>query len=404
MKRSVFARARTVLAAFVVAGVATIGLPAAAKTVSGSKNGIDWTASNKIVAVGSTATVAGGGNPIYLAQAPKYSGVVGLTMEYANGDVFVCSGSLLGDRQSILTAGHCVSGGPGSEQPVTVSAYFYNGDASDPTYYLDLFGQPLGAGVTKQSVVDVFVNPNYTGEVIDQNDIAVLRLDNLAPAWAASYELYSGDLIGEQFNIVGYGGRSDGGGNVGVNLGTGRRRQAENVYDYTWGDAAFGGLFTSPDVIGCGGIGTNWFCGDADIEYSYLADFDNGLLKNDIACLTAVFIGGATPSSQFCTQGVGIMEGTSAGGDSGGPEFIDGKIASVTSYGLTFGAFYGDIDNSLNDTFGEFGGYVSTAQHRNFILSVMSVPEPATWLQMIAGFALLGGALRTRSRQAIPAA
>jgi len=104
------------------------------------------------------------------------------------------------------------------------------------------------------------------------------------------------------------------------------------------------------------------------------------------------------PDDEFCGLGLGLMEGTSAGGDSGGPEFINGQIASVTSYGLTFGSGAGDIDDNLNDTFGEFGGYVPVSIHRAFILGSM-VPEPATWLQMIGGFALLGGAMRRRVRK-----
>jgi hypothetical protein len=377
-------------------GLALVSPPALAgpKTTSGTSSGISWKASNHIVAVGSTATIEGGGNPAYLAQTPQYRGVVGLVMEYASGAAFVCSGSLLNDRKSVLTAGHCVSDGYGTAGPEKVTAFFYDGNPADPQFYQEyLFGEPA-PGVTPIDVDNVFVNAGYTGEVIDQNDIAVLRLSDLAPAFATSYDLYSGGLIGEEFNIAGYGGRSDGGGDVGVNLGTGRLRQADNRFDYAWGDPAFDGLFTSPDPA-CGG-GTNWFCGDADIDFSYIADFDNGLLRNDTACLVAVFVGGAPPSGQFCDQGLGFMEGTSAGGDSGGPEFIDGQIAAVTSYGLSFGAFYGDIDDELNDTFGEFGGYVPVAEHLGFIQFAMTVPEPATWLQMIAGLGLLGAAMRRR--------
>ena len=249
-------------------------------------------------------------------------------------------------------------------------------------------------GVTQVDVSDIFVNSGYTGEVIDQNDIAVLRLSGLAPAFATSYDLYGGGLVGQEFNIAGYGGRSSGGGDVGVDLGTGRLRQADNRFDFAWGDSAFGGLFTSPDPA-CGG-GSNWFCGDADIEFSYIADFDNGWGANDASCVMTVVGLGMSPSGQFCNLGVGAMEGTSAGGDSGGPEFIDGKIAAVTSYGITFGAVFGDIDDELNDTFGEFAGYVPVAQHLDFIRYAMTVPEPATWLQMIAGLGLLGTAMRRR--------
>lgn len=368
------------------------------KVESGTNGNLSWKAESKIVAVDPTATIAGGGSPLYLAQAPKYSGSVGLIMEYANGNAFVCSGSLMNDRHSIVTAGHCVSDGFGTAGPAKVSAYFYNGHPSDPVFYLDLFGQPLGAGVTKMDVGTIFVNSGYTGAVIDQNDIAVLRLTDAAPTWAQSYDLYAGPIDGQQFNVVGYGARSSGGGNVGDDLGTGRRRQAENVYDYALGNSAFNDFFTTTDNTpvasgGCGGVGTNFFCTNADIEFSYISDFDNGLPANNAACLIAGALGAASPA--FCTTGVGQMEGAIAGGDSGGGAFINGQLASVNSYGLTFGPNFGDVDGDLNSTFGEFSGYVPISIHTNFIMSSM-VPEPATWAQMMLGFGLLGGLMRRR--------
>lgn len=407
MNLTKLARAAGAPLTVVIAGLAMMAAPAAAgaKTVSGtSATGVQFTASNKIVAALSTGTIASGGSPLYLAQTPEYRGTVGLIMEYSNGSAFVCSGSLMSDRKSILTAGHCVSDGYGTPGPEKVTAFFYDGNPADPQFYQDYLFGVAAPGVTQVDVTNIFVNENYTGEVIDQNDIAVVRLAEAAPAFANAYDLYDGDITGEEFNIAGYGGRSNAGGAVGNNLGTGRLRQADNRFDFAWGDDAFGDLFTSPDVIGCGGVGTNWFCGDALIDSSFIADFDNGLIPNDASCLTAVLIAGIAPSAQFCNLGLGLMEGTSAGGDSGGPEFIDGKVAAVTSYGLTFGLGYGDIDNSLNDTFGELGGYVPISIHRDFIYAAMFLPEPATWLQMIVGFGMLGGTLRGRNRKAAVAA
>lgn len=374
---------------------------------SGISHGVAWKAESRIVGQTSTGTVATGGNPIYLAQMPKYRGVVGLTMEYANGDIFVCSGSLLSDRRSVLTAGHCVSEGYGSAGPDKVTAFFYDGNATDPVYYANyLFGEPA-PGITQVDVSDVFVNQGYTGEVIDQNDIAVLRLSELAPAFANSYELYEGDdLTGLGYNIAGYGGRSDAGGTVGANLGTGRLRQGDNRYDYALGDADFNGLFvnTDPNDPSCG-PDDNFFCGSADIEYSFVSDFDNGFLKNDTSCLVAIALGGTAFNSKYCDQGVGATEVSSAGGDSGGPQFINGKIASVTSYGLSFGEFFGDYDDELNSSFGEFNGFVPTFIHRDFINDLLlPVPEPATWAQMLIGFGVVGFAARRRRRVAIVAA
>ena len=81
---------------------ATLALSAAAPASAVSLTAIS---APTIVGQTSTATLAGGGNPLYAATAARYSGVVSLIMETAAGN-FICSGSLLGDRQSIVTAAH----------------------------------------------------------------------------------------------------------------------------------------------------------------------------------------------------------------------------------------------------------------------------------------------------------
>lgn len=380
------------LGASIVAPLA--GTTAAAKSVTGSSNGLSWKAESLIIGQTSTATLAGGGNPLYLGLDPKYRGTVGLLMDYGAGGAFVCSGSLHGN--SIVTAGHCVSDGS-SARPLSVTAYFYNPtlpDAAETPVYT--IGAP---NVTTVAISAIHVNPLYTGNVIDQNDIAVLRLDGPAPSWAVNYDLFTeGDLTGLDYNVAGYGRRSDAGGSVGVNLGTGRLRQGDNRYDFRLGDADFGGLFTSE------------FFGEApgaQTDFSYIADFDNGLAANDASCglsMSSDFgLPGLAASAKYCNLGRGATEVSTAGGDSGGPQFIDGKLASVTSYGLTFGQDVqpGDIDNALNDTFGEFNGFVPIFIHAAWIESV--VPEPATWAMMIGGFGLVGGAARRRRSAALTA-
>ena len=367
---------------------------AGGQSTSGVNNGVAWRAASRIIGVDSTATVVGGGNPIYLGTGAQYRGTVGLLMDYGAGGGFVCSGSLASDRQSIITAGHCVSSGGGQADTdlVSVTAFFYDGNASDPVVYNG------GPGITTVDVTDIFVNPNYTGDVIDQNDIAVLRLSEVAPAFANSYGLYTGgDLTGLEFNVAGYGRRSDGGGDVGANLGTGRLRQGLNNYDFALGDDAFNGFFNNsdPDDPSCG-PNDNYFCGNADIEYSYVSDFDNGSSANDASCLVAALAGAG---GQFCDTGLGLREVGIAGGDSGGPQFVNGLLAGVNSYGLSFGLDYGDVDGLLNSSFGEFSGYVPVFIHANWINGVLvqgAVPEPATWAMMIGGFGFAGGALRRR--------
>lgn len=350
-------------------------------TKSGAFNGSTWTATSTIVGQTSTATLAAGGSPVNVAQMPRYSGVVSLIMDYGAAGRFICSGSLLPDRQSILTAGHCVSGGAGTANPLSTTAYFYGGSNPDTV----VSSSPASTAI---GISQYFVNSGYTGEVIDQNDIAVLRLSQLAPAFATSYDIYTGtDLTGLTYNIAGYGQRSDVGGYLGANLGTGRLRQGNNIYDFRLGDGTFDGFFTDLDANG-----ENFF-GTADIGYSYLADFDNGLAANNASGLLAAALGAS--GQQFGNLGLGASEVSSAGGDSGGPEFFNNQIASVTSYGLTFGTAFGDVNQGLNSSWGEFNGFVPTFIHKDFIFASM-VPETSTWLMMIAGMGLLGGVLRRR--------
>ncbi len=343
-----------VTGALVLFGAAATASPV--RTASGSYRGIAWQARSVIVATGSTATLAGGGNPAYFASMPQYSGVVALVMTYG-GVLYVCSGTLLPDRRSIVTAAHCVSDGEGA-RPDATTAYFYGGPDPDTVVPFTTLGTPV-------AVSDYFVNTGYSGDVIDHNDIAVLRLVDEAPAFAASYDLYDGGpdgtLTGKEVNLTGYGRRSSTGGAVGDNLDAGRLRQGDNRYAFRFGDADFSGFWD-----GAFGLGSNE-------EFSYVADFDSDLAANDASCILAGEFG--LGGGKYCNLGRGFMESTIAGGDSGGPDFIGGRIASVNSYSLSFGSHYGDIDDLVNSTYGEFGGYVPVYRHLDFIRSHLVSPQ-----------------------------
>ena len=368
------------------------------KMASGSKNGMSWSAVSRVIGQTATSDVLapsntiGGGNPIYKPSANK-SGTVALIMEYSNGDRFICSGSVMADGRSIATAAHCVSGGAGTANPVKTTVHFYNGNPDERTV------NP-GASETR-SVTAYFVHPEFTGEVIDQNDIAILRINKEAPASAQRYDLFTtNDLTGTQFNVAGYGTRSTTGGDNGntppVGARTGYLREGDNIYDYAWGDARFQGFFT--DVI----AGENFF-GTADIEFSFISDFDNGTLAQDQSRRIANALGlGPLGNTFFNNQGVGEREVGIAGGDSGGPGFVDGKLATINSYGLTFGTNFGDFGGGLNSGWGEFSGYVPVFIHTDFIATT-AVPEPASWAMLIMGFGLTGAAARRRRGAAVAA-
>ncbi len=334
--------------------------------------GLSWQARSLIVGISSTDTAANGGNPIYNPVMPRHSGVARLSANVPGFGSGACTGTLLGDRRHIVTAAHCVNRGAGTAS--SAAARFYGG--SDPdTAVSGLTGSSATHAVRTASTI--FVHPDYTGQVVDQNDIAILRLNSAAPSWVTTYDIArTADLGLRGFDVAGYGLRSSVGGAVGSNLPAGILRTGDNRFEFRLGDPLLGGLFDSA-------------FGTAPKAHSWLADFDNGMAGNDAACIAA----------GFCDPGVGAREVAVAPGDSGGPAFINNRLAALVSYGLSFGTAGGDVDGTLNSSFGEFSGYVPLALHRQFITSItgLSVPEPGSWAMLIAGFGLIG-ALQRRQR------
>ena len=365
----------------------------ATKIQSGSYGDLSWTAQNRIVGMTPTAgdpppRFSGPGDPIFHVGSPVRNGVLPIIMFYEGVGNFICSASVIGPR-TLLTAAHCVSDGAGTPGPTTTTAFFQQDIGPSD--------RPPTDGIATPILVDsYFVHPLYTGQVIDHNDIAVLRLASDVPGWATTFDMdFTPDLRGDDFNVVGFGNRSTVGGDGptgGFTSGTtGFIRQGDNMFDYRMGDPIFGnGWYTI--------FGTT-----ADrIAYSYVSDFDSGRAENDQACRVAQAsnLAGAA-GAIFCDLGRGLTEVSVAGGDSGGPQFNSlGKIVSVTSYGLSFGTSWGDCRAGLQSSCGEMNGFVPLYIHRDFIMSVIGVPEPGALAMLFVGLGLAGAMTRRRRETA----
>ena len=224
-------------------------------------------------------------------RGTELDGVVKLRVD----GVTVCSGALLTSGFHILTAAHCLADNDGDPDADTV----------DVTFELPAGNQTIRAAT-------YFVHPQYNGDALNGYDVALVKLPVDAPAAAPRYDIYRGsDEIGQVHEKVGYG--RTGIGATGDVPPAGIKHSGSNVYD-SLADLFDDGAdpFFEPGSITPG---------------SQLAfDFDNGSATNDAFDF---FFG-------ISDTGLGDAEVMTAPGDSGGPTFIDGRIAGVASYRFGF--------------------------------------------------------------------
>jgi hypothetical protein len=247
--------------------------------------------------------------PPPLGPADGYYGVV---------NVGGCSGALLSTGRHILTAAHCFDYNrdlvldPGI---TSTTVRFDLPRPSDPTRF-----QPISFNVPASAIT---IHPNWRDRSVD---LAVLGLPEIAPASAERYQLYRGsDELGRIFIFAGYGATGTGSTADDPDTFDGRKRLGRNRFETI---NSFG------TVLG--------------------ADFDDGTPAN----------------SRFGDFGLGSTEAMIAPGDSGGPAFLDGRIAAVHHW-LTGAAGWPSIN------FGSAGAFARVSTAAAWIDSLLAGPYRA---------------------------
>jgi len=262
---------------------------------------------------------------------PPGSGFDGVVQVNVLG-LFNGSGSLILTRRHILTAAHVVTL-PGTAVPFPANVVSVTFNMPSTT------GQgttPITLGVSQ-----IFVNPAYNPAGPGMGgDLAVLVLDQDAPALAQSFDIYRNtDEIGKVWTMYGYG--MYGTGNLGSTFPPdNQNRTGQNMYEAT-GDI----LGRAPDLL--------------------VYDFDNGLAANDAF---GVLFG-------MNNLGLGTREVNSAPGDSGAPIFINGLVAAVVTGGETPGV-PPDVTAGVDSSFGEFSWDTRVSVYADWIDNVIQANTP----------------------------
>lgn len=235
---------------------------------------------------------------------------------------YLGTGTLLYDGQAVLTAAHLVKG------QTTASVLF-----------------ETAAGTQTITSNRILSHSGYDSS--GNNDVAILWLPHPAPLAAERYQLYrSTDEIGKHITLVGYGIPGTGSSGTITNPGNDPMRlKASNRVDADIG--------TVKNALGAS-MGWQPLYGT-----QLVADFDDGTSSHDALGRLAY----------LPDLGLYLNEGIISPGDSGGPAFIDGRVAGVASYKATLsrGPVEPDIDKIANSSFGEVAAWQRVSVYQQWV-------------------------------------
>lgn len=266
----------------------------------------------------------------------QYTGVAYL-------DSASCTGSLLTGGLYLLTAAHCLNeGGVKVPAETAIKAIF-----------------KLPRGEVSIPVSKYYIHPGWTGyESEVGNDIAILKLKRIAPPRIEQYEINRNkNEVGKVLTKVGYG-----------YTGLGAKGQDENSNSEA---KRYSGQNRYDALIDVLKDATESDMSELVLGSQLIFDFDAGTSEHDA-------LGRHFP--RLRDRGLGKNEIATASGDSGGPSFVEGKIAGISSWGYSDRGFFktniADIDKiDDNGSFGEISGDTRVSFYANWIDKMTQNPS-----------------------------